>query len=106
MLRYNLSPRNPEDSDLDICIGWDAPLSTFFAHVIRTGSSDDLEIEDVLLMVGNRLNEVQSVEDLANLLSAYTDIPYSIKNQLILDMAKPYERSPFQDWMIEKGLVF
>lgn len=107
MSRYNIYPRDPANADLELCVGYDQPLSTLFAHVIKPGPPEDLEIEDeYILMVGNRLNEIKSVDELAHLVSRWSDIPSDIKRRLISDMAKPYERSALQNWMIKEGLVY
>jgi hypothetical protein len=110
--RYNLNART--DGNLEVVVGWDASLSTFFAHVLYPGREydptlnvDEEEFEDkFVLMVGNRLGEISSVDELAKILSPYTDIPYNVRKQLNIDSVQPYQRSAFQTWMIEKGLIY
>lgn len=92
---------------MDVCVGWDDPLETFFAHVIRPGPEDDLEIEDEnILLVGNQIGEIRSVDDLANIISKWADIPYYIKKSLLEDQAQPYELSPLQIKMRSWGLTY
>lgn len=104
MSRYNLSAR--DDARLSVVVGYDNPLETYFAHVILPGPEDNLEIEDEnILIVGNRIGEIKSVEDLAKIISGFADIPYNIKKRLIEDQAQPYELSPLQIKMREWGLT-
>ena len=50
--------------DLTVVVGWDNPLSTFFAQVERNQDDDDPR-DPILLWIGSELGEVAQAEQLA-----------------------------------------
>lgn len=99
MSRYRIPPKS--DPSLEVIIGWDAPLSTFFCNVTRCAREDDpLDVEDEnLLLTGGNLRKHTSVESLQRAIMDFADIPQTVRSEMELDSMEPYEFSPIQQWV-------
>ena len=88
MSRYEIPARDP---NLRVVVGWDNPLKTFFAQVIRPApiyddeNDDEDEDESMLLWVGTEPCAVVTVDDLATHLAPFADLASDIVNQLRAD---------------------
>jgi hypothetical protein len=101
MSRYNITPRS--DPTLEITAGWDAPLSTFFANVIRPVPDDvpfDSDQEDeILLCVGCKPYEYTSPAKIASAISEYADLGDEVIFKMLQDSVQPYKPSAIQQWV-------
>lgn len=90
MSRYNIPTRDP---GLSAAVGWDNPLQSFFAQVLRpeTAAADD---DNVLLWVGTAPREVVTVEDLARHLAPFADLAPQIAEHLRADRAAKLGQAP------------
>jgi hypothetical protein len=61
-----------------IVVGWDNPLKTFYAQVWD-------ERTEELVWFGSAKGEIPNVEDLAEVLAPYGDLPDWLAEQLLLD---------------------
>ena len=87
MSRYELRGREPH---VAVVVGWDAPLSTFFAQVwderaVEFGNPDDEP--EPLLWAGCHDGEIRTVEHLDRVLSPYGIVPPEIRERLDRDRA-------------------
>lgn len=71
-------------SRLEIMVGWDPMLNTFFAHVIDTMKKEDDEKRDVL-WVGCMPNEIYDLDRITRAVEPYAEIPEEVYNQLYSD---------------------
>lgn len=92
MSRHNIPASVP---GVTVVVGWDNPLSTFFAQVTRIVDADD-ERDPVLCWIGASQHGVLSVEDLAERVAHYADIPADIVERLRADRAACADRGPSQ----------
>lgn len=84
MSRYDLESRDIADSHLEIAIGWDRPLATYFVQVLDpTRDEEDPGFE--ILWQGTSFGEIPSVDDAIALIAPWIDIPADLRALLILD---------------------
>jgi hypothetical protein len=88
--RRSIPARTP---DLTVVVGWDNPLSTFFAQVDRVQDADDPS-EPVLLWIGSQLGEVTQAEQLADPLAPYAELTPELIELLRADRATDADRGP------------
>jgi hypothetical protein len=81
--RYRLAGRR---KSVTVIVGWDNPLSTFYAQVwdVPDGVTD-IEAGRLLLWAGCSLNEIDRVEYLAELLRPYACVPGTLIERLERD---------------------
>jgi hypothetical protein len=78
--------------NLTITVGWDAPMQTYFAQVIRDNTPPD---EDpMLLWIGGFPKEVTQAEDLITPLAPYVTLTSEHIAQLRADQAAQLDRGP------------
>ena len=88
--RRSIPARTP---DLTVIVGWDNPLSTFFAQVERI--QDDLDPRDpILLWIGSELGEVAQAEQLAGPLAPCAELTPEVVELLRADRAADADRGP------------
>jgi len=88
--RRSIPARTP---DLTVIVGWDNPLSTFFAQVERI--QDDLDPRDpILLWIGSEFGEVAQAEQLAAPLAPYAELTSELVERLRADRAADADRGP------------
>ena len=80
MSRRKAIPQNP---DHEVIVGWDAALGTFFAQVCAF--TEDCNDGDLVLWVGMRRLEIETVESLAIAIRDYATIPDDLTEQLEQD---------------------
>lgn len=99
MSRYNIY--STSDPDLDGAIGWDAPMSTFFLQIFKL--SNDPECDDVpVIIMGDKYDEYKSLTQILEVAESFDfTINQHLINQLLSDMAQPYELSPIQQLIRE-----
>ena len=90
MSRYDIPTRDPS---LSAVVGWDNPLQSYFAQVLRLETADDDE-DNVLLWVGAAPREVVTVEDLARHLAPFAALAPQIAEQLRADRAAKLGQAP------------
>jgi hypothetical protein len=89
--RYDFPGHNPNHQ---ISVGWDAPLTTFFAQVLDS-SSDDHEDEPILWL-GLEPMQIPTCEMLIKELAEVATIPPDILQNLENDHDQPWSPSPLQ----------
>lgn len=82
--RYMVRGRKPS---VRVVVGWDRPMSTYFAQVwdVPEGASHHEE-GNLLLWLGTSFHEVEEVDDLAAALEAFVTLPKSLRSGLVGDM--------------------
>jgi hypothetical protein len=88
--RRSIPARAP---DLTVVVGWDNPLSTFFAQVERVQDADDPR-ESVLLWIGSQPGEATQAEQLADPLAPYAELTPEFIELLRTDRAADADRGP------------
>ena len=78
---------------LTVVVGWDNPLSTFFAQVERIQNDDDPR-DPILLWIGGESGEVAQAEELAGPLAPYAELTAELVEQLRADRAADADRGP------------
>ncbi len=82
MSRYEL----PTSDGLEAIVGWDPPMSTFFAQVWdRTKDEDDPDAE--LLWVGCTPREMNDIQQVMDAVKPWAKIPDATKRALCRDAA-------------------
>ena len=76
-----------------VWIGWDNPLGTFFAQVLRVQKKDDSR-DPVILWVGLEPGEIRKAEDLIPLLTPYAELTQEHLARLRADRATDADRGP------------
>jgi hypothetical protein len=90
MSRYDIPTRDP---GLSAVVGWDNPLQSYFAQVLRPETADDGD-DNVVLWVGAAPREVITVEDLARHLAPFVDLAPQVAEQLRADRAAKLGQAP------------
>jgi hypothetical protein len=90
--RYELTPTNPRFAGLEIAVGWDRPLTTFYGQVSRPAAGDGED--EMLLWVGTMPAEIASVEALAAALAKYVTLPADIGDRLKADRLADIDSGP------------
>ncbi|HEX3984483.1 MAG TPA: hypothetical protein VHX12_12370 [Acidisoma sp.] len=90
MSRYDIPTRDP---GLSAVVGWDNPLQSYFAQVLRPETADDGD-DNVILWVGAAPREVITVEDLARHLAPFVDLAPQVAEQLRADRAAKLGQAP------------
>lgn len=92
MSRYSIPARL---EIYEVVVGWDNPLSTYFAQVFdRTKDEDD--DHHCVLWLGAELGEIRTVNDLMEAVARYVDIPPDIVWRLYLDRMNGREPTSLQ----------
>ena len=80
MSRYSVEAKDPEK--FTVIIGWDRPLQTYFAQVIRKDSDRDW---DMHLWSGCNPRELNTVAELQDAVRKYAEIPQETQSALQRD---------------------
>jgi len=78
MSRYVLPAHDPT---LRVTVGWDPPLQTFFAQVVRPTTAPHADGR-LVAWIGTRTQEIPSVVQLGRQLAAYAAIPPATQARL------------------------
>ena len=84
MSRHELAPRDDANDHLDIAIGWDRPLNTYFVQVLNP-TRDEEEPGFEILWHGTSFGEILSADDVIALVAPWAEIPADLRALLILD---------------------
>jgi hypothetical protein len=84
MSHYDLLPRDAADSHLEIAIGWDRPLNTYFVQVLDPTHDEDVPGFEILWQ-GTSFGEILSVDEAIALVTPWAQIPPDLRAILILD---------------------
>jgi hypothetical protein len=90
--RYHFPGLNPNHL---ISVGWDAPLTTFFAQVFDS-SDDDEDKNEPILWLGDEPRQIPTLEMLVKELAPFASIPPDILQNLENDHDQPWSPSPLQ----------
>lgn len=81
--------------NLQLTVGWDPPMGTYFAQVHRTDAP--LDEEDLVAWIGYEMRSVTDVEQLA---SWCADRGFALDERVVIqlqeDRAEPWEPGPLQ----------
>jgi hypothetical protein len=93
MSRYSVPAQHP---DLTVIVGWDNPLTTFFAQVFNPSIEDDEEA--CLLWIGTAPEALPTVAALQAQLTSRAAIPPDIVDRLTRDQHATTPPTPLQRW--------
>lgn len=85
MSRHMIQATSPAHQHLEICVGWDRPLGTFFAQVLDT--TDEFEDEE-LLWTGTSLGQHLTLDGIIDALRPWAAIPPDVVMALLEDKAR------------------
>ena len=88
--RNTIAARKP---GLDVVVGWDNPMRTFFAQVDRQQEDDDSR-DPIILWLGSSPREVLRPEDLVAPLAQYAELTDADLEELRADRAADLDRGP------------
>jgi hypothetical protein len=92
MSRHTIPAKNP---DHEIDVGWDQPMNTYFAQVLKNVIDQEGDDDVVILWIGGDFDECQSVEALAHRLEPYATLDYEMARTLRMDRAEhPGQHTP------------
>ena len=74
-----------------VTVGWDAPLQTFFAQVLRDAGD---ECDPVVLWLGTSTREYPVADSLVAPLQPYADLDSAMLSQLRFDLSEASDRRP------------
>jgi len=90
MSRREIPCRKP---GFTVVVGWDNPMSTFFAQVTRIQDAED-DSDPVVLWLGGFSGEVRRAEDLVQPLRPFADLTAEHIAQLRANRAAQADRGP------------
>jgi len=92
------------DTDLQVLVGWDNPMMTFFGQVSRV-SADDAE-QQIILWVGDEPRAYQTVDALQEALASVCQLPGDVVRSLRQDRLAVADRgpTPLQRAMLTKAI--
>jgi hypothetical protein len=93
MSRYSLSAQQP---GLTVIVGWDNPLTTFFAQVFDPSIEEDADA--CLLWIGTAPGAIPTVAALQAQLVGWATIPPAIVARLVRDQQAATPPTPLQQW--------
>jgi hypothetical protein len=92
MSRYSIAAENPA---LEILVGWDNPMATFFAQVFNPALP---ERDECILWIGTEPEAITTVEGLQTQLCDYATIPEPIREALQEDYDHRTPPTALQRW--------
>ena len=98
MSRYAISPN---DRRFQVIVGWDAPLTTFFAQVFALTVDAEEDDAACVLWVGLEVQALTTVAALQDALQAYATLPAAVVAQLQHDQASTPPRSALQEHLLQ-----
>jgi hypothetical protein len=93
MSRYSVPAQTP---GLTVIVGWDNPLTTFFAEVFDPSIEEDDEA--YLLWIGTAPQAIPTVAALQAQLAGWATIPADIVGHLTWDQQAATPPTPLQRW--------
>jgi len=98
MSRYTIPPN---DRRFQVIVGWDAPLTTFFAQVFDMTVDAEEDDTACVLWVGADLQALTTVAAVQDALQAYATIAPDVAARLQHDQATTQPRSALQERMLQ-----
>jgi hypothetical protein len=95
--RYKIYPKNPIH---DVTVGFDPPFNTYFSQVEDITIPEDSDLSSLVFWCGNTPDEINSLQQLQDLVAPYAVIPDEVLKNLASDAAQPWQPTPFQRDMI------
>lgn len=92
MSRYIITGYDPRYS---IALGWDAPMTTFFAQISDL-TIDEEESDPIVLWVGDTDMAIPTINQLQAAIAPYAILPPEIIEQLQADYDQTWTPSPLQ----------
>ena len=83
-----------KQQDITVTVGWDNPLQTFFAQVLRFANNDDDDGDPVLLWLGATHHEHLTPDSMVEPLAPFADLEPELLAQLRVDRAEAAARRP------------
>ncbi|MGI5243162.1 hypothetical protein [Dactylosporangium sp. CA-139066] len=83
-----LPPLAGQSPNLDVRVGWDRPLGTFFATVTDERGGADIDI----IALGEQLEEISDPAVVLRAVAPYAEIPAGLDATLIADMVTEGQR--------------
>jgi hypothetical protein len=96
MSRYSFPAQDP---GLTVIVGWDNPLTTFFAQAFDPSVEDEAEAD--LLWIGTAPREIPTVAALQAQLTGWATIPPAIVACLTRDQQAATPPTPLQRWGLQ-----
>jgi len=93
MSRYRIPAQDP---GLTVIVGWDNPLTTFFAQVFDPSIEEDADA--CLLWIGTAPEAIPTVATLQAQLVGWATIPPDIVDRLVRDQQAATPPTPLQQW--------
>jgi hypothetical protein len=93
MSRYRIPVQQP---NLTVIVGWDNPLTTFFAQVFDPSIEEDADA--CLLWIGTAPEVIPTIAALQAQLTGWATIPPTIVDRLIHDQQTATPPTPLQRW--------
>ncbi len=93
MSRYHFPAQDPRFTAV---VGWDNPLTTFFAQVFNPPIEDDDEA--CLLWIGTAPEAIPTVAALQAQLADWATVPVDIVDRLLRDQQAATPPTPLQRW--------
>lgn len=94
MSRYTVTAIDPRYS---IELGWDAPMTTFFAQVLdSTIDIDEEEVDPIVLWVGDSDMAIPTIDQLQAAIASYAILSPEVIEQLQADYDRTWTPSPLQ----------
>lgn len=98
MSRIQIPSEAVSNPNYTVVVGWDSPLETFFAQVYDYSDTDDDDCDPLIEWIGTEVNEIGSVEMLADMIEPYCYMPPGVANQLQEDYNNRTEPTELQKW--------
>ena len=96
MSRYSIPA---QDTRFTVVVGWDNPLTTFFAQVFDPSIEDEDEAD--ILWLGTTPEAIPTVAALQAQLAGWATIPADIVDRLTRDQQAATPPTPLQRWAIQ-----
>jgi hypothetical protein len=96
MSRYRIPAQDP---GLTAIVGWDNPLTTFFAEVVDPSIEEDEEA--YVLWIGTEPEAIPTVAALQARLAGWATIPAEIVDRLTRDQQAATPPTPLQRWALQ-----
>jgi hypothetical protein len=93
MSRYQIAAIDPK---FEVTVGWDAPMTTFFAQVVDRALDEADDDNALVLWIGDRDMAVPTIDQLIVAIARYATIPADVIEQLQADYDTPWTPSTIQ----------
>ncbi len=87
MSRHQLTPQ-PARPRIEVVIGWDRPLRTFYAQVLTLDDNGDETDDNPYLWVGTDYDEITDPAAVLNAVRPYAVLPDDLTGKLLADAVR------------------